>query len=582
MQDIVPPNATRPHSLPRPSLLNRQTMWWALFTAAILWSLARAGLFSGEVFNPGGLGQLHAFFAAAFHPQLDAEFLALVLDATLVTLAYAVCGASLSLLLGFFGGILSSEIWWESAWPHRRLGNHRAPWLAVRTGLAVPRGIHEIIWGLIFVNIIGLDPLTAILAIAIPFGAITAKVFSEILDETPRQPFITLRSSGAPTLHAFAYTLLPQAFRDFLSYGFYRLDCAVRAATVLGMIGAGGLGFQIFVSLKTLKFEQIWTFFYALFILNGLIDLWSTVVRQRLGSRVTCSDLCYDPNLTAPLAARPTQRGDRVLRGSLLGLAVLAPFSFWYVAPDVSKLFSARTMEQLRYMAAVSLPPDFSALPLSRWLELAGVTLAMSILATAFAGVFGLLLSFPAASNFLLPGGLMDMGRGSGRWQRIGGTAVLLLARLVLLAGRSIPPPIWALILLFVMFPGILPGALALGLYTVGVLGRLMAEVTENLDDRPLFALKASGTGSGHVFTYGVLPPTLPRFIAYLLYRWDEIMRATVVIGLIGAGGLGQLLVEQLTAFNNQAVLSTLIIFVTLSFAVDLISNLARRDFRNA
>ena len=83
---------------------------------------------------------------------------------------------------------------------------------------------------------------------------------------------------------------------------------------------------------------------------------------------------------------------------------------------------------------------------------------------------------------------------------------------------------------------------MALGLYTMGVLGRLMAEATENLDDRPLTALKAQGAKAPQVFAYGVLPPTIPRFIAYFLYRWEETIRATVVIGLVGAGGLGWLL----------------------------------------
>ena len=66
-----------------------------------------------------------------------------------------------------------------------------------------------------------------------------------------------------------------------------------------------------------------------------------------------------------------------------------------------------------------------------------------------------------------------------------------------------------------------------------------MAEVTENLDDRPLSALKAQGARDGQVFAYGVLPSTIPRFIGYFLYRWEENIRATVVIGLVGARRLG-------------------------------------------
>lgn len=573
--------------LRRPSLFNRATLWTLLFLAGVVWALAEAGLGRQEVVNAGGWALVARFLAASVRPELSPEFLRLTLDASLTTLAFAAGGASLSLLIGVVGGVLASEVWWESVFPKRaegqRFGRHRAPWLAVRSALALLRGIHEIIWGLLFVNLIGLDPLAAILAISIPFGAITGKVFSEILDETPRQAYTALLNSGVSPPKALAYSLLPQAFLDWLSYGFYRFDCAIRAAAVLGMIGAGGLGFEIFVSLKALKYPQIWTLFYALFLLNGLADFWSAWVRRRLGSRISCStDMCLELDLSQPAAPRPPGRQrDRVVAGSLLLVALLVPFSFWYVAPDAGKLGSERALANLAYLGA-AFPPDFGALPPAEWLKLTRTTLAMSILATAFAGALGLLLSFPAANNFLLPGGLLDRHaeRGRATLRRLGGLALLLLARGLLLVSRSIPPPIWALLILFVTFPGILPGAVALGLYTVGVLGRLMAEVTENLDERPLAALKAGGLGPGQVFTYGVLPPTVPRFIAYLLYRWEEIIRATVVIGLVGAGGLGRLLVEQLSSFDYRGVLATLIIFAALTFLVDLISNLARRAFR--
>jgi phosphonate transport system permease protein len=157
---------------------------------------------------------------------------------------------------------------------------------------------------------------------------------------------------------------------------------------------------------------------------------------------------------------------------------------------------------------------------------------------------------------------------------------VLLFTRLLLLVARAVPEPIWALLFLFILFPGILPGAIALGLHNLGILGRLMAEVTENLDERPLRSLKALGASRSQVFLYGVLPLTLPRFIAYILYRWEVCIRATVIVGLVGAGGLGRLLTEQLSSFDYKSVLTTLIVFLALTFLVDLISASVRRAIR--
>ena len=588
----------------RPSLLNSRSLWGLFFGVSFLWSLYSAGLFRGDLINEGGWTLVLRFLVAATHPDLSPEMLKLTLDATIKTLAYAVCGTALSVLIGLVGGVLSSEVWWQSVSGVRSQGS----WLVVRGVLAVPRAIHELIWGLFFVNIFGLDPLVAILAIAIPFGTITAKVFSEILDETPRQSLMALLSSGVPPLNAFAYSLIPQAFLNLLSYSFYRFECSIRSAAVLGIIGAGGLGYQLFLSLQSLRYEQMWTFLIALVVLSGVTDFWSALLRHRLGapSRLDLNVLNLKDR------KRLFSQSDPVVKGSLLGGVILLIFSFWYVQADFSKLWAPRTAQLLAGVIHDAFPPDGSQL--SQLFTLSAQTLAMSILAMAGAGLGGILLSFPAANNFLLPGGILDTGKfnfGSGNthdsvarhsletkatespkplnnpkskiqnpkffgW----GTAVLVFTRFLLLFVRAVPEPIWALIFLFVLFPGILPGAIALGLHNLGILGRLMAEVTENLDERPLRSLKALGATGPQVFLYGVLPRTLPRFVAYILYRWEVCIRATVIVGLVGAGGLGRLLTEQLSSFDYKGVLTTLIVFLALTFLVDLISASVRRTLR--
>ncbi|PMB21304.1 phosphate ABC transporter permease, partial [Fischerella thermalis CCMEE 5198] len=200
-------------------------------------------------------------------------------------------------------------------------------------------------------------------------------------------------------------------------------------------------------------------------------------------------------------------------------------------------------------------------------------TLAMSILAMTSAGLAGIFLSFLAARRDT------EMGRwGGGEMGR--NLFIPLLTRFLLLFARAVPEPIWALIFLFVLFPGILPGAIALAIHNFGILGRLMAEVIENLDQRPLHSLTALGASNSQVFIYGVLPATIPRFLAYILYRWEVCIRATVIVALVGAGGLGRLLTEQLSNFDYQGLLATLIIFIGLTFVVDVISTSVRRLLR--
>lgn len=267
-------------NLSRPSSMNKRSLWALFFFGAIALFLARTGIGRQDLVNLEGFPLLWRFIAASVQPDLSSELLQITLQATIITFAYAVCGTFLSILIGSIGGIFTSQVWWLSVFPRR---NTQPIWLGIRLLLSFPRAIHEAIWSLFFVNIWGLDPLTAILAIAIPYGAIVAKVFSEILDDTDRQPFNALLNSGVAPLNVFIYTLIPQAFLNLLSYTFYRFECSLRSAVVLGIIGAGGLGYEMLLSFQSLRYQQLWTFFYAMVLLNSAVDLGSALLRRRLG-----------------------------------------------------------------------------------------------------------------------------------------------------------------------------------------------------------------------------------------------------------------------------------------------------------
>jgi phosphonate transport system permease protein len=562
-------------------------MAWGWVTAgAIAASLYAAGVGQPdvEIFNWGGWRQVGQFFSASLAPDLSPEFLGVIARASLITLAYAVCGTALSVLLGFVGGLLAAEVGWLTLFPRRRAGPPLGMpiWLTVRGLLAVPRAIHELLWGLFWVNILGLDPLVAVLAIAMPFGAIVAKVFSELLDETPRGPLNALLNSGAHPISAFLYGLLPLALPNLLSYSFYRFECSLRSAAVLGIIGAGGLGYEIFLSLQSLRYEQLWTGFYALILLNGAVDAWSGLVRRRMGFT---SRLDLNLKRQQSGSARPTQPGrslaaDRFLQISGWGAAAAIPLCFAVLQIDWSRLWAARTRRLWAELLTTATPTLPTPGELSELTRLAGLTVAMSVLAIAIAGLGGILFSFPAAQNFFMPGGLLrPAGEQRQGWPWAASLA-LGLSRVALLVSRAIPAPIWALVFLFVLFPGILPGALALAMHNFGILGRLMAEVNENLDDRPVRALRSLGAGGGQVALYGILPQNLTRFLAYILYRWEVCMRETVIVGLVGAGGLGRLLTEQISSFDYARLVVTLAVFVLLTFLVDGVSHQMRQAVR--
>ncbi|MBV5261755.1 ABC transporter permease subunit [Synechococcus moorigangaii CMS01] len=538
-------------SLPLPQNLPPKVWGYACFGLAIAASGLDVLWHGGPLINGQGWETLHQFGVAALQPDLTADFLGLTLQATLTTLAYGVCGTFLSLLLGVLGGILSAQVIWEIVFPQ----GHCLVWSGMRLLLAVPRAIHEVVWGLVLINCWGLDPVVALGAIAIPFGAIVAKIFAEILDETPRQGFLALIHSGVPVAQAFLYGILPQALFNLLSYSFYRFECSLRAAAVLGIIGAGGLGYEIYLSLQSLRYEQLWTLFYALILLNGSVDWLSHFLRGRLGctSRLDLNRRRYRMGV---------QRRNWLLGTAGLGLGAVI-WGFWYVQPDWARLWSGRGQLFVEEVSRHLQGLQVNVAQLQNLVSLSIQTLEMSLLAIALAGMGGLGLAFLAAKNqgpLPLP------------W-RLG-------SHLLLLVCRSIPAPIWALVFVFVLFPGILPGAIALGIHNLGILGRLMTEVIENVPPAPLNALRSLGSREINVWLYGTVPLTLPNFVAYSFYRWEVCLRETVIIGLVGAGGLGRLLLEQLSSFDYGGVFLTLVCFLGLTWVVDSFSSLLRQSSR--
>ncbi len=246
-----------------------------LLLAALGWSMWEVD-WTGPVVHTGGAAAAGEFFGALFSLDLSPSFLMVVLEASWYTVAYAVAGITLASSLGLVLGVVASGVLARSRsvrWPVM---------VGTRALLAVLRSIHELVWAWLFVVAIGLSPMAAILALAIPYGGILGRIYSDILNDVPQEPLQALRASGASEWKVFLYGRLPMALPDMLSYTFYRFECAVRAVAVMSFVGIAGLGYQIQLSLDDLKFDQVWTLLLFLTAIIVLVDLWSSLVRRRL------------------------------------------------------------------------------------------------------------------------------------------------------------------------------------------------------------------------------------------------------------------------------------------------------------
>lgn len=204
-----------------------------------------------------------------------------------------------------------------------------------------------------------------------------------------------------------------------------------------------------------------------------------------------------------------------------------------------------------------------------RALRLSYETLAMSVLAAGFAAIGTLITVIPAART--AADGTLTLSRG---WLP---RLVFLALRGAYVVSRSVPELLWAMLIVFVFTPGILPGALALGLHNFGILGKLCAEVVEDLDVRPARAVRACGASTPQMLLYAVLPSVLPQFLTYLFYRWEVIIRTTIVVGFVSAGGLGRQFRLSMSWFHLTDVGLLLLCYLALVFLVELIANGLRK-----
>jgi phosphonate transport system permease protein len=246
--------------------------------------------------------------------------------------------------------------------------------------------------------------------------------------------------------------------------------------------------------------------------------------------------------------------------GVLTALLCLVIASFATIDLQWQAFLSAEAVASMGRFLGEFVPPETSPEFIQKVIVGAWETLAMSVLGTLLAALLGMLLAIPGSQN-----------RAEARaWTR---TPV----QWVLNALRAIPELVWASLLLISAGLGPFAGTLALALHTAGVLGRLYAEALENAPTGPAMALKAQGVGSGRVFFYATLPTILPQVMSYTLYRWENNIRAAAILGVVGAGGLGQLLAFHLSLFQMHKTASVLLGMIGMVACVDALSQQLRK-----
>jgi phosphonate transport system permease protein len=256
----------------------------ALLAILLLWPGIRlAELNPLVLLEPENTRTMGGFLAGFWPPAHSADFLDLLLDATLQTLAIATAGMALALVLAIPASLLASRALSLSAASR----NGRPAWLGqcvrwpVRGLLIFLRSVPEIVWALLFVRAVGLGPTAGVLAIAITYAGMLGKVYAEIYESVDQRPAHALLQGGSGRLAALAYGILPSAAAELTSYTVYRWECAIRASVVMGFVGAGGLGQQIDLSMRMFAGAEVASMLLTFLILVLLADQLSRLLRGR-------------------------------------------------------------------------------------------------------------------------------------------------------------------------------------------------------------------------------------------------------------------------------------------------------------
>ena len=273
------PSLVMPRALGRrPLPLGRRGLVILLLLAAGAWAYGHLDLRAGDLWVEGrDFDTAMEFLGRAFTPALthESEFvpetplLVLSLQAAGSTLAFAGASMGLAILLGLGLGFFASTAWWGERGTGRSavgrvLSRTVAPalYVATRTFITLMRSVHEVWWALLFLIIFPTTPTSAVLAIAIPYGGTLAKIYSEMIDEASRAPALALKGVGASGLQVFGFGLLPAALPDMTGYTFYRFECALRSATVVGFFGSFGapptLGVRIKEAFGSVPSSSMW------------------------------------------------------------------------------------------------------------------------------------------------------------------------------------------------------------------------------------------------------------------------------------------------------------------------------------
>ena len=428
------------------------------------------------------------------------------------TVAFAVIGVAIGASAGFLFALVFARL------------------RAIRLLCAFLRSVHELFWALLLIQVTGLSPTTGILAVAIPYSGIFAKVFAEIIEEADLSAERVL-PAGTSIIARFAYARIPELAPQFWTYTLYRLECGMRSTLVLGFVGLPTIGFHLDSFFKQGHYREAAALLLAFYVLIGTRRLWARpatvpilivlsllVLPEAIGGGSALANLVRF--LTHDIVPAPLRGADLLAAATWAGLAAW----LWPI------------------IARQAVPGAIQ-------------TLLLSQVALVAMGAIALVL-FPFICR------------------KFAGRLGQPLGRIALVVVRSTPEYMLVYVLLQLMGPSMLPAIIALSLHNGAIVGYLMGRHADVLDYRP------DAPRGVNLYCYETVPRLYGQFLAYALYRWEIILRESAIFGILGVTTLGFYVDAAISEFKLDVAMVLILVTAALAMAVDAFSRGLRRRLR--
>jgi phosphonate transport system permease protein len=429
----------------------------------------------------------------------------------------------------------------------------------VRGLIALCRAVPDLVFAFIFVRAIGIGVLPGVLALAFHSVGMIGKLFADAIETVDEGPREAVRAAGGHRLHDITTAVLPQVQPSWIGTFLYRLDINLRTSVVLGLVGAGGIGFALQSTLRALQYDAAMGIVLVIAVMIVAVEVFSSAMRRSLlGDETVGTPRRVEAAVAGVGRLSPPWTAERRRRTGYAAV-LLVGIAYAFASTDVSPVELVTSVPDIVETAGRLFPPGLGGMALDELFEPMLVTVAVGLVSTALAVVVAIPLGFLAARNVA-----------PFRW--LAGTV-----RVSLVGWRAIPELILAVVFVAAIGLGPVGGVLALALGSIPFLAKLVADSVEEVDPGPRDAVDAVGAGRLQETVTAVTPQVTPALVGHVLYLLDVNIRSSTILGIVGGGGIGFLLFNSMRVMQYEVTGAILLLIFVTIFVIEQISGWLRR-----